>query len=117
MRRRLRPDPSGSPTDNAAEMRNGAHTADATRSVPGYLRMLKVIAALLAVWLVVFFGVPLRVQRLGGTVPRHAHVERRPRSDRRWRRSRTLGGHPIVGFAVLVPLALFFVYVDGATPI
>lgn len=37
-----------------AEMREGADTADATRSGEGYLRMLTVIAGLLTVWVLFF---------------------------------------------------------------
>jgi hypothetical protein len=117
MHRRLRPDLSGSPTDNAAEMRNGAHTADATRSVPGYLRMLKVIAALLAVWLVVFFGFLSAYSDWGELSPGTLMWSAALAAIGAGGGAALIGGHPIVGFAVLVPLALFFVYVDGATPI
>lgn len=98
-------------------MRNGADTADATRSVRGYLRMLKVIAGLLAVWLLVFFGFLSAYSDWGELSPGTLIWSAALAAVGAGGGAALIAGHRIIGFAVLIPLALFFVYVDGANPI
>jgi hypothetical protein len=96
-------------------MRQGADTANATRSGGGYLRMLAVVAGLLTVWLLLLLAFFSSYYGVWREPFDHALI---------WSAAlATLGvggtaalvrGHRIIGFAVLVPFALLLLQLSGS---